>query len=101
MRFLPIVTRPSIHNQGGPADGFAGPLPTFYMNDYSVLGLRVSDRAAAFKLLKAHRFPVAHQQGCRGITVRNVEEIRRISGLLAENGLNGELADIAEQIYQG
>ncbi len=77
------------------------PLPTFYMNDYSVMGLRVSDCAATFKLLEAHRYAVTDLQGSRGVAIASAREVPQIIDLLAKNGVNGEMADIAEQIYQG
>ncbi len=101
MRFLPIVPKPDTHDQIRTSGVFAGPLPRFYMNDYSVMGLRVSDCAATFRLLAAHHYAVTERQGCRGIAIRAAAEIPQIVELLAQNGLNGEVTDVAEQIYQG
>ena len=101
MRFMPILPKPDIHDQTCTAGVFTGPLPRFYMNDYSVMGLRVSDCAATFRLLAAHRYDVAERQGCRGIAIRAAAEIPQIIALLARNGLSGEVTDVAEQIYQG
>lgn len=101
MRFFPILAKPDVHGPAQPGEVFAGPLPAFYMNDYSVMGLRVNDCAATFALLEAHRYPVLRRQGCRGVAIRTAADIRQIIGLLAENGLNGELADLVDQVYQG
>ena len=100
MPFLPIVSKPEIHDPETDAT-WAGPLPAFYMNDYSVMGLQVSDCDAAFELLATRRYEVTRRHGCRGVVIHAAGEIRRIAGLLAENGLSGEMADIAGQIYQG
>ena len=101
MRFMPILPKPDSRGQAPAADALPEPLPTFYMNDYSVMGLRVSDCAATFKLLEAHRFAVTDRQGCRGVTIGSAREVGQIIDLLFQNGVNGEMADIAEQIYQG
>lgn len=101
MSFIPILPKPDVPGQATPDEVFRGPLPTFYMNDYSVMGLRVSDCAAALELLEAHRYPLIIRQGCRGVAIRSAAEIRQIVGLLAENGLDGEMVDIVDQIYQG
>ncbi len=101
MRFMPIVPKPDIHDQTRAAGVFAGPLPPFYMNDYSVMGLRVNDCAATFRLLAAHRYALSERQGCRGVAIHAAAEIPAIIDLLARNGLSGEVTDVAEQIYQG
>lgn len=101
MRFLPIFQKPGDHGVLPPDEGFAGPLPVFYMNDYSVMGLRVSDREAALALLANHRYTVRHREGCRGVAIRCAADMRAIIDLLIEGGLAAEVADIAEQIYQG
>ncbi|MDJ0721789.1 MAG: hypothetical protein QNJ04_09170 [Desulfobacterales bacterium] len=100
MPFLPIVSRPEIRDAGTAATP-AGPLPIFYMNDYSVMGLRVSDCDAALELLAARRYTVSRRQGGHGVVVGSAEDIRAIAALLAENGLGGEMADLVTQIYQG
>lgn len=101
MRFMPILPKPDIRGQTRASGTLPEPLPTFYMNDYSVMGLRVNDCAATFKLLEAHRYTVSDRQGSRGVAIRSVREIQQIIDLLSKYGVNGEMADIAEQIYQG
>ena len=101
MRFLPLVAKPGIQGLSSSDAVFTGSLPAFYMNDYSVMGLRVSDCDAAFALLADRRYAVTHRQGGRGVAIRSAADIQRIVGLLAKNGLDAEVADVAEQIYQG
>ena len=101
MHFMPILPKPDIRGQTRGAGALPEPLPAFYMNDYSVMGLQVNDCAAAFKLLEAHHYTLTHRRKCRGVIIRSAREIRQIIDLLSQNGLNGEMADIAEQIYQG
>lgn len=101
MRFLPLVPKPGIQGLLSSDAVFADSLPVFYMNDYSVMGLRVSDCAAALALLVDRRYTVIDRQGGRGVAIRSAADIQRIVGLLAKNGLDAELADVAEQIYQG
>ncbi len=101
MRFMPILAKTGNYGRDQAAGVFTGPLPDFYMNDYSVMGLRVSDCAATFKLLEEHRWAVIDRQGCLGVAIRSAAEIRKIIDLLTANGVRGELADVAEQMYQG
>ncbi len=101
MRFLPLLAKHGGNNGLSADEVFTGPLPAFYMNDYSVIGLRVSDCTAAFALLADHHYTVADLQGGRGVAVRSAADISAIIGLLTANGLAAEMADIAEQIYQG
>lgn len=101
MRFLPILPKPGKLGLRPSNEAFAGPLPAFYMNDYSVMGLRVSNCAAALALLTDQRHTVTHHHGCRAVAIRSAADIQRIVGLLVNNNLDAELADVAEQIYQG
>ncbi len=101
MHFMPIVPQADMQDQSRTAAVFAGPLPRFYMNDYSVMGLRVNDCAATFRLLAAHRYDVSERRGCRGVAIQAAAEIPEIIDLLARNGVSGEVTDVAEQIYQG
>ena len=101
MRFIPILAKPDGQGPGQADEVFAGPLPAFYMNDFSVMGLRVSDCTATFALLASHGYALRHRQGCRGVAIRTAAEIRPIIELLAENGIGGEMADLVDQVYQG
>jgi hypothetical protein len=101
MSYLPIVSKSGGLQPLPTGEMFEGPLPTFYMNDFSIMGLRVSDCAATVNLLRRHRFAVGHRREKLGVDIRNAADVRQIIGLLAEHGLAAELADVAEQIYQG
>ncbi len=101
MPFLPILPKPGIRGMLSADEVCTGSLPAFYMNDYSVMGLRVSDCAAALALLADRRYTLTKRQGDTGVAIRSAADIQRIVGLLSKNGLDAELADVAEQIYQG
>ena len=76
-------------------------LPIFYMQDYSVLGFRVNDCDHALEVLDRHAFPVRHGHGSKGVDINPAARVRAVMQLLADNGLECEIADLADGIYQG
>ena len=97
MPHLPIVRK-----QHSPADVIElQHLPTFYMADYSVLGFRVNDCERALRILDRHAFIVRKGQGSAGVKIDNVARMQAAMQLLRDNGVECEVADIAESVYQG
>lgn len=76
-------------------------LPTFYMEDFSVLGFRVSDCDQAVKILERHAFIIKRSDGCIAVNIERASRIQEVLHLLNENGTQCEIADIAEEMYQG
>ena len=76
-------------------------MPTFYMQDYTVLGFRVDDCDRALEILDRHAFTVRHDYRNKGVEIDSAERLRAVMQLLEDNGLRCEIADIAEGIYQG
>lgn len=76
-------------------------MPTFYMQDYTVLGFRVDDCDQVLEILDRHAFTVSREKGSKGVDIESAERIRTLMQLLEDNGLSCEIADIAEGIYQG
>jgi hypothetical protein len=76
-------------------------LPTFYMEDFSVLGFRVSDCNQAIRILEQHAFIIKRDDGCIAVNIERASRIVEILQLLNKNGTQSEIADIAEEMYQG
>jgi hypothetical protein len=76
-------------------------LPTFYMNDWSELALRVSARRLALDLL--HRQGVRISASPKGTRVyfETLAQIPASIRLLRENGLAADLSDGVARVYQG
>lgn len=97
MTYYPIV------GKKGPsaATALASALPTFYMGDFSVLGMRVSDCDEALRCLSQHAY--ATRQGAGGVEVRidSAAAMQAVVRLLDDHGLECEVGDLADGIYQG
>ena len=76
-------------------------LPFFYMEDYTVLGLRVGNLDAAVRLLKKNGVPIFKSPGYSELSIQQRDQIPRIIRLLNANDISCVIADIAEQVYQG
>ncbi len=76
-------------------------LPTFYMEDYSVLGLRVGNLGAASQLLEENGIALLKKQGTIELSVDNRDQIPHIIRMLNTNHIPCEIADIVEHVYQG
>lgn len=75
-------------------------LPDFYMEDFSILGLRVDRHAEAVALLRAAGYGCSPCAGAASVEFRSPAEVGDITGLLAENGIGYEMADLVEGVYQ-
>jgi hypothetical protein len=76
-------------------------LPANYMSDYSVVGLVVGRLDAALRVLKEKQFEVRKKTDRFEITIDDVSRMTEIVNLLHQNGIDYELADIVDQVYQG
>jgi len=76
-------------------------LPPFYMEDYTVLGLRVGNLDAALRLLGKNGINIFKGPGYREISLEKRDQIPHIIQLLNANDIYCVIADIAEQVYQG
>lgn len=75
-------------------------LPDFYMEDFSILGLRVERPAEAVALLRKAGYPCADCAGAMAIGFRSPADVGDIAALLAENGIGYEMADLVDGVYQ-
>ena len=78
-----------------------GSLPAFYMEDYSVLGLRVGNLDAAVRLLKKNGIRIFKGPGYSELSLEQRDQIQHIIELLNANDISCVMADIVEQVYQG
>ncbi len=76
-------------------------LPSFYMEDYSVLGFRVGDLAEAVRILEKNGISVAKSPGYGELSVEQRDQIPHILQMLNANGVACVMADIVERVYQG
>ena len=76
-------------------------LPTFYMGDYTVLGLRVQNLGAASQLLEKNGIALLSKQGYIELSVENTDQIPQIVQMLNTHHIPCEIADIVEHVYQG
>ena len=97
MGTLPILDRCNDCNSELSSES----LPAFYMEDYSVIGLRVDGLDASLQILKEGNFQVNSVSNRFEITIDNAGQIPKIVSLLGRHGIDGELSDIIEQVYQG
>ena len=76
-------------------------LPTFYMEDFSVVGFRVNDCDHAIRILDRHAFSLKREGGSIEVDIAWASQMHDVMQLLNGNGLECEIADIAEGMYQG
>ncbi|MGD9363372.1 MAG: hypothetical protein PVH85_31205 [Desulfobacterales bacterium] len=76
-------------------------LPSFYMNDYSVLAHLVGDLAEAVRVLEKNGIRVAKSPGHIELSFEQRDQIPHVVQLLNANGISCGMADIVEHVYQG
>ncbi|MDR3628770.1 MAG: hypothetical protein P4L42_00390 [Desulfocapsaceae bacterium] len=76
------------------------PLPVFYMGDFSIRGFAVGQYHKACDLLQRNGFTLLAKEFCADVIIDRPEAILKISALFAENGVEAQLSDIADSLYQ-
>ena len=76
-------------------------LPDFYMEDYSVLGLRVADLDQAHRIIADRQFAVYKKSDHLNVKIDRTDQLPEIVNLLVQNGIDCDIADIVDQVYQG
>ena len=76
-------------------------LPVFYMEDYTVLGLRVANLGAAIRLLEKKGIALLKESGYIELFVDQRDQIPHIIQLLQANGISCDITDLIEHVYQG
>lgn len=76
-------------------------LPTFYMEDFSVLGFRVNDCNQAEAVLGDKGFVLKRKKRSLSVAIEKAMQIKDVVQLLNKSGLECEIADVADGMYQG
>ena len=76
-------------------------LPQFYMEDYTVLGLRVGDLTAALQVLETNGFRTFKNHGYTELFINQKNQLPHVIQLLNSNDISCVIADIVDQVYQG
>ena len=76
-------------------------LPDFYMEDYSVLGLLVTNLDRAHRVLAGQQFAVHQSPDHLKVKIDRTNQLPEIVNLLNQNGIDCAVADIVDQVYQG
>lgn len=96
----PLISRPGDPQKNGEKT-HRKRLPLFYMNDYSRLGLRVASCDDARRLLAENRFGIIRDEEGFHVDLENAEAVQAAVALLNRRGVACEMADLADQMYQG
>ena len=75
--------------------------PTFYMEDYTVLGLRVENLNAAVRLLEKNGIALYKKSAYIELSVEQRDQIPPIVQLLKANDISCDITDIVQHVYQG
>jgi hypothetical protein len=76
-------------------------LPTFYMSDYSRLGFRVGRLQDALEVVEEKNLVVIKEADSFKITIDDVGQLHEILKLFKQKGIDCEITDLVDQIYQG
>jgi hypothetical protein len=77
------------------------PLPTFYMSDYSALGLLVDRPEEAVLVLGAHKYPLTEDDCGAEVAIDHPKRLQEMIPLLSAQGLGCEIADVVTEVYHG
>jgi hypothetical protein len=78
-----------------------GHLPEFYMSDYSVLGLQVANLDRTYQVMADNDFAVDRKYDHLEVNIQNAAQMSKLVHLLSQSGIDCEIADIIDQVYQG
>ncbi|MGE5310868.1 MAG: hypothetical protein ACM3MN_03925 [Nitrospirota bacterium] len=81
--------------------GLCRPLPTFYMSDYSVLGLLVDRPEEAVRVLGEHKYRLTENDCGAEAAIDHPKRLQEMVRLLSTQGLRCEIADVVSEVYQG
>jgi hypothetical protein len=71
------------------------------MSDFSLLGLLVDDYEHTLQLLNDKRLPLKWTDTGAAYSFNQSDQLRDLVQMLRSSGIDCDLSDIAEQIYQG
>ena len=76
-------------------------LPSFYMEDFTILGFRVGNLDAALRVLEKNGISILKSPEYSELSVEQSDQIPHIIQLLNANDISCVMADIVDQVYQG
>ena len=97
MGYYPIVNK----NQTQMEGLHHKELPKTYMEDFSVLGFRVNDCERVLGILDKASFDLKRSHGGAYVKIENAAHVKDVVQLLHANGMNCEVTDVAQGMYQG
>ncbi len=75
-------------------------LPDFYMEDFSIQGFAVDRYDEARELLRGSGYTLLDKSVSADILIDSATQLCAINALFALNGIQAQLTDIADTIYQ-
>ena len=75
--------------------------PLFYMNDFSLLGLRVDNLTKALDLLEADGYLVVRKACSASVDFEDRDRFRNIFDTLARHRIGHSMSDLVVCAYQG
>ena len=75
-------------------------LPDFYMEDFSIQGFAVRQYDNARDLLRRVGYTILDKNDSTDIIIDHAGQLMAIRSLFEQNGIQAELSDIADTIYQ-
>ena len=76
-------------------------LPSFYMEDFTILGFRVGSLDAALRVLEKNGINIMKSPEYSELSVEKRDQIPHIIQLLNANDISCVMGDIVDQVYQG
>lgn len=75
--------------------------PVFYMNDFSVLGLRVESLSRALDVLEADGYPVERNRCSARVDFESRDRFNNIFDTLVRHNIPHSMSDLVGCAYQG
>jgi hypothetical protein len=76
-------------------------LPLFYMSDHSAMGILVREFKEAVLILEKQKWPLTKTAAGIEVLIDNAAHMEEIFRVFEKSGLDFEIADILDQVYQG
>ena len=76
-------------------------LPPYYMSEYSVMGILVREFEEAVLILEKQKWPLTRTALGIEVLFDNASHMEEIFWVFEKFGLDFEIADILDQVYQG
>jgi hypothetical protein len=76
-------------------------MPLFYMSDHSVLGILIREFEEATLILEKQNWPLTRTETGTEVFVENAAQMEEIFRGFKKFGIDFEIADILDQVYQG